>query len=72
MINYYVFPSKIIIHIDVMIFLYSHVYTMSLKGSTILVVLLIYVKNIGRSLMSPKTKDFPVLSFTKNDKFWRV
>jgi hypothetical protein len=72
MINHYVFPSKIIIHIDVMIFLYSHVYTMSLKGSTILVVLLIYVKNIGRSLMSPKTNDFPVLSFTKNDKFWRV
>ena len=72
MINYYVFPSKIIIHIDVMIFLYSHVYTMSLKGSTILVVLLIYVKNIGRSLMSPKTNDFPVLFFTKNDKFWRV
>ena len=45
---------------------------MSLKRPTILVVLLIYVKIIGRSLMSPKTNDFPVLSFTKNDKFQRV
>jgi hypothetical protein len=58
MINYYVFPSKIIIRIDVMV--------------SILIVSLIYVSDICFSLIPPKVEDFPVLFLVENDKVWEV
>jgi len=44
MINYHASPSRIIIHIDVMIFLYSYVYTRSIKGPTIITISLMICK----------------------------